>query len=306
MPARRCAIAEKTLLADRVHVPPRRTAFSSSSPVERPGMIFVRTGDSLKLGDPTMLVLSRKEFEKLVFPTVGITVEVLRVRGRTVRLGIDAPRQIPVVRHEIADLKSVDFASDADPKRLLGQMIQATRERLDAAAAILNRLHQHCEESGDATAQELALAAFRELKSLEGEAEAALDGEEPCVARALLVESDTNARTLLAGYLRLRGIETTTADDGRDAVDFLSLHALPDVVLFDMQLPRCDGRCLVNAIRSDASLSSLKLYAVSSVDPGSQGVTIGPGGIDRWFHKPLDPEDLVARIADDFSVAAAI
>jgi carbon storage regulator len=47
-----------------------------------------------------MLVLARKLGESLV---IGgeITVRVLRVDGNTVRLGIEAPREVPVHRTEI-------------------------------------------------------------------------------------------------------------------------------------------------------------------------------------------------------------
>lgn len=38
-----------------------------------------------------MLVLSRGRNDKVVFPTLGITVEIHRVNGRNVRIGIDAP-----------------------------------------------------------------------------------------------------------------------------------------------------------------------------------------------------------------------
>ena len=38
-----------------------------------------------------MLVLSRREDDKIVFPNLGITVEVLRIAGRSVRLGVTAP-----------------------------------------------------------------------------------------------------------------------------------------------------------------------------------------------------------------------
>jgi carbon storage regulator CsrA len=49
-----------------------------------------------------MLVLTRKLQETI---KIGdhVTIHVLRVKGNTVRLGIDAPRQIRVVRGELAD-----------------------------------------------------------------------------------------------------------------------------------------------------------------------------------------------------------
>ena len=45
-----------------------------------------------------MLVLSRGETEKVLFPTLGISVEVLRVRGNLTRLGIDAPPDVPILQ----------------------------------------------------------------------------------------------------------------------------------------------------------------------------------------------------------------
>ncbi|MDZ7618468.1 MAG: carbon storage regulator, partial [Patescibacteria group bacterium] len=49
-----------------------------------------------------MLVLSRREGERIVFPTIGVTVEVLRLKGNSARLGIDAPRSIAVLRDELS------------------------------------------------------------------------------------------------------------------------------------------------------------------------------------------------------------
>ena len=50
-----------------------------------------------------MLVLSRGRNDKVVFPTLGISVEILRVAGNKVRLGIEAPHEIPVHRHEVSE-----------------------------------------------------------------------------------------------------------------------------------------------------------------------------------------------------------
>jgi carbon storage regulator CsrA len=61
-----------------------------------------------------MLVLSRKETDKIVFPTLGITVEVLRIRGNVARIGIDAPSEVPIYRHELTDRKHLEFSTDQD------------------------------------------------------------------------------------------------------------------------------------------------------------------------------------------------
>jgi carbon storage regulator len=47
-----------------------------------------------------MLVLSRKMHEQIVIGE-DITVTIVRVQGNTVRIGIEAPRQVRVVRGEL-------------------------------------------------------------------------------------------------------------------------------------------------------------------------------------------------------------
>ncbi len=48
-----------------------------------------------------MLVLTRKKEEKLYLGT-EITVTVLKVKGNTVQLGIEAPRSVKILRGELA------------------------------------------------------------------------------------------------------------------------------------------------------------------------------------------------------------
>jgi carbon storage regulator len=50
-----------------------------------------------------MLVLSRSNQQKIVFPSLGIIVEVLQITSSRVRIGIDAPTDVPIHRSEVAD-----------------------------------------------------------------------------------------------------------------------------------------------------------------------------------------------------------
>jgi len=50
-----------------------------------------------------MLVLSRRLNEKIVFPGTQISVQVVAIRPGSVRLGIEAPRSVTVLREELPD-----------------------------------------------------------------------------------------------------------------------------------------------------------------------------------------------------------
>ncbi len=63
-----------------------------------------------------MLVLSRKKNESIVIND-NIVVMVIEIRGDKVRLGIEAPKDLPVHRHEVYEAikRSEEAAKATDP-----------------------------------------------------------------------------------------------------------------------------------------------------------------------------------------------
>ena len=56
-----------------------------------------------------MLLLGRKEGESIYMPSLGIEVKVVEIRPHLVRLGISAPREIAVLRHDTKDTRGVEL-----------------------------------------------------------------------------------------------------------------------------------------------------------------------------------------------------
>ena len=174
------------------------------------------------------------------------------------------------------------------------------RARLDAAAVDLNQLNQLLDGQPEQQAQTLIHELFGELRKLESEANQVLDesgvpvNETP---QALLVEDSATERKLLESYLELSGFNVTTAEDGQEALDYLSLHARPDVVLLDMMMPRIDGAAFVRTVRADPKLRGLTIFALSGLEQKAVNIPAGDGGVDRWYLKPVNPKQLVADVA---------
>ena len=83
-----------------------------------------------------MLVLSRKPEQKIQIGD-NITITVLRLRGGTVQIGIEAPRSTPVVRGELEPLAQRDLQQNPDaeadaPSERQSQPAQRSRRPLTA------------------------------------------------------------------------------------------------------------------------------------------------------------------------------
>jgi carbon storage regulator len=61
-----------------------------------------------------MLVLSRKKNESIVINN-DITIVVVEIRGDKVRLGVEAPKEVPVHRREVYDAIKRNAATEAAP-----------------------------------------------------------------------------------------------------------------------------------------------------------------------------------------------
>jgi carbon storage regulator CsrA len=254
-----------------------------------------------------MLVLTRRETEKILLPDLDVSIELMSVSGNRARLGINAPKSVRILREEVAANGRL-MQEAASRGSLPRDFVHEMRNKLNGAGFALEMLRLQL-ESGSAAAAMLPLEKVaEELHGLNTMLEA--DSAAPAAAaaekakrpwRALLVEDNANESNLLAGYLRMTGFEVDTAGDGADALDYLHSHDRPDLVLLDMLMPRCDGPTTVGRIRRDPHLEGMKIYAVSGTSQKRFDLQTGPAGVDRWFTKPVNPRELVRQIDSELA-----
>lgn len=234
-----------------------------------------------------MLVLSRRPKEKIVFPTLGVTIEVCSVNRNVARLGIDAPPSVPILRKELAD------SSEGVESRERTSERHQMRNRLHTATLAVHLAQKQLQAGLESEADATLAEALCEFSALEKQLAAKKVNR---VIRALLVEDNRNESALLAEYLRHHGVHVETAGDGQEALEFLQSHDRPDVILLDMRMPRCDGPTTIAAIRRNAAYEGLKVFAVSGADPAECSIEPSAQGIDRWFTKPINPRKLIDEL----------
>jgi carbon storage regulator CsrA len=236
-----------------------------------------------------MLVLSRRVNERIVLPAFHTAIQVVAVKSGLVRLGVDAPPNVAVYREELLPAETPLLPPST------AEQAQILRARLEALAGDVLSLRRQLQEEVWRGLETTLARLEEELKAL------VLAGPQqgkPLPRRrrkALLVEDDPNECELLAGILRLSGLEVSTAGDGADALDYLQKGTRPDVLLLNMRLPRCDGPSTVRAIRQNPAYADLKIFAVATA-PEECGCEQVSNGINRWFSKPLNPEVLLREL----------
>ena len=114
-------------------------------------------------------------------------------------------------------------------------------------------------------------------------------------ARILLAEDTAFFRQLIRGYLEGLGHHVTVAHDGEDAVAILGRETF-DLVVSDLEMPRCDGWEMVRRLRQDLRLTTPAL-AVSTLGDDRSIRRAIDAGFDRYEQK-MDPPRFTAAVND--------
>jgi DNA-binding response OmpR family regulator len=115
------------------------------------------------------------------------------------------------------------------------------------------------------------------------------------MARALVVEDDSDIATLITHYLERDGWRCDVARDGLEAVSKLGAETYRLVVL-DLQLPGKDGLSVLTQIRATPKLKNLPVVIVTARSEETDRIVGLEIGADDYIVKPFSPKEFAARV----------
>lgn len=132
--------------------------------------------------------------------------------------------------------------------------------------------------------------------------------------RVLVVDDDAGVLSLFARILAREGYEVHTAADFDSTRKVIERHP-PDVILLDVVLPGTDGLSICKWLKDNANTRLTPVILVTAFGDRESRINGRRAGADDFLTKPVDLQELVARVAaaaklkrytDDLDSAASI
>jgi CheY-like chemotaxis protein len=109
--------------------------------------------------------------------------------------------------------------------------------------------------------------------------------------KILVVDDDKTTRKLLSLYLKAKGYDIVTAENGLDALEKLGVENI-NLVVSDMNMPYMDGIELTRNIRADENLKGLPIIMVTTEADEEEKKKAHEAGVDDYLVKPANAEQI--------------
>lgn len=115
--------------------------------------------------------------------------------------------------------------------------------------------------------------------------------------RALVVDDSRVMRSMLRRSLEKHGFDVVEAENGRDALERLTLIRIPDLALVDWNMPEMTGIELVAELRRDPNYDAMLVMMVTTETEPEQVQRAMDAGANEYVMKPFSKEVLDDKLA---------
>ncbi|MFD2294210.1 PleD family two-component system response regulator [Massilia sp. GCM10020059] len=116
------------------------------------------------------------------------------------------------------------------------------------------------------------------------------------IQKILIVDDSPTERYYLTDILVRNGFTVSTADNGEEALAKIKADK-PELILMDVVMPGANGFQVTRAIARDPELADVPVIICSSKNQETDRIWGMRQGAKDYLVKPVDPEQLLARIA---------
>lgn len=116
------------------------------------------------------------------------------------------------------------------------------------------------------------------------------------IHKILIVDDSPTERYYLTDILVKNGFSVSTAENGEDALAKMRAER-PQLILMDVVMPGANGFQVTRSIARDPALAAIPVIICSSKNQETDRIWGMRQGAKDYFVKPVDPAQLLARIA---------
>lgn len=111
----------------------------------------------------------------------------------------------------------------------------------------------------------------------------------------LIAEDNEAIRELMGGWLRQQGYRVLAVEDGEEAIQTVLAQPI-DLAIFDVMMPRRSGFSACRAVKARPETRLVPVVLVTGLESREDRIQGIECGADDFLCKPLDREDLLARV----------
>ena len=111
----------------------------------------------------------------------------------------------------------------------------------------------------------------------------------------LLVDDKIQLLSLLKQILKSR-YEVILKLNGLEAIEWMQMGNIPDLILTDIQMPKMDGLKFLQIIKESGVFSEIPVIVLSSRESSENRIECLKQGAADYISKPFNPEELLVRV----------
>jgi DNA-binding response OmpR family regulator len=122
-------------------------------------------------------------------------------------------------------------------------------------------------------------------------------------ARILAVDDSPTILEMIKAILEAGGYSVLTASDGAEALERARAEK-PDLILLDVMLPKLDGYRVCRLLKFDQNYKHIPIIMLTAKTEEQSMATGLRTGADQYLTKPIEPETLLAAVAEELGKSA--